>query len=70
MYTPTTQILKYHSKDRTISRSRSHTDMWIVELDSGGWFNIVASQEWMLKVHPKDVVAPKKYKYFTVKEAA
>ncbi len=46
------QIIKYRSKNKTISRSRHHANLWIIDYDNGGFCTITASQDIMLAMNP------------------
>lgn len=43
----------WKSGSLSIRRSNSHTDMWIIE-DGTGFWNITASEEYMLNKYPKN----------------
>lgn len=49
------QIKRYISKGRTVSRSKDHEDLWIVDCTDGKtFFTITASTDLILQLNPPD----------------
>lgn len=54
MFQPKTQLRGWKSGKFSIKRSNSHEDMWIIEDGSNGFWNLNASQDYMLQKYPQD----------------
>jgi len=46
------EISRWQSKGKTISRSVSHKDMFIIEHENGTWHNVSSSLDIMLRKYP------------------